>query len=221
MLGLHSALTQELAAWWLVCLVTISCQAESAPVSTGTSPGRCRKSPVLLRTNGSLLRTSGSLLSPLFRRLSLGLHAASQASAFSAVSPASSAFLSERSPHDFQNDLRWSWLTHLFSFTSWNQKQPLYMPSRPWAHESPLFTPHLLSLSWRLGDCRLGCQLVRVRPASARQIFRARRPAFSLWANWGLLPASDIKSPSQLGQSMLFRVWSGQLIYYRKSPAKE
>lgn len=108
-------------------------------------------------------------------------------------------------------------------FHLWNQKQPLYKPSRPWAlgpHPTFQATPPFPVLE-RLGD--LGpkvAKLVQVRPA-VRQVHLEPDGLHPRSEQvWGLLPASD-KSPSKQGQSVRFRVCPGQLIYYSKSPAKE
>lgn len=107
-------------------------------------------------------------------------------------------------------------------FHLWNQKQPLYKPSRPWAlgpHPTFQATSPFPVLE-RLGD--LGpkvAKLVQVRPA-IRQVHLEPEGLHPRSAQvWGLPPASG-KSPQQ-GQSVRFRVCPGQLSYYRKSPAKE
>lgn len=127
-------------------------------------------------------------------------------------------------PHDFQNDLRWRTSSPTCSLSPAESKTTLHMPSRPWAlGRHPTF--HATSpfpVLEKLGD--LGpevAKLVQARPAVRQVHLEPEGLRSHSGQTWDLLPASDIKSPSQLGQSMLFRFWSGQLIYYRKSPAKD
>lgn len=145
MLGLLSALRQELGAWWLVCLVThLLPGGGQLPPPQGQAPGRCRKSPVLLQT-------SGSLLSFPFPSSESRPSCCLPGQCFLSQSPCLQCFpsLSDHL-HDFQNDFRWRTSSPTCSLTCGIKNNPFTcLPGPGLLDITPLFTSHLLSLSWR------------------------------------------------------------------------
>lgn len=145
MLGLLSALTQELGAWWLVCLVTrLLLGGHQRPPPMGQAPRCCGKSPVLLRISRSLFFHFPSSESRPSSRL--------PGQCFLSCSPCLQGFPSlSGHPHDFQNDLRWRTSSPTCSlFTCGIKNNPFTSLPGPGLFDlTPLFRPHLLSLSWR------------------------------------------------------------------------
>lgn len=146
MLGLLSALTQELGAWWLVCLVThLLPGGGQLPSPQGQAPGRCRKSPVLLRTSGSLLTFPFPSSESRPSRCLPG-------QCFLSRSPCLQCFpsLSDH-PHDFQNDLRWRASSPICSLSPAESKTtPLHAFQALGSWTSPHFSRHIsFPCPWR------------------------------------------------------------------------
>ena len=145
LLGLLSALRQELGAWWLVRLVThlLPGGGQLTPPQ-GQAPGRCRKSPVLLQTSGSLLSFS-------FPSSESRPSCCLPGQCFLSQSPCLQCFpsLSDHL-HDFQNDLRWRTSSPTCSLTCGIKNNPFTcLPGPGLLDVTPLFMSHLLFLSWR------------------------------------------------------------------------
>ena len=182
LLGLLSALTQELGARWLVCLVTrLLLGGRQRPPPMGQAPRRCGKSPVLLRISGSLFFPFPSSESRPSSRL--------PGQCFLSCSPCLQGFPSlSGHPHDFQNDLRWRTSSPTCSLSPVESKTtPLQAFQALGSGTSPHFSGHI-SFPCPGEAGRFGSQGCQASPGEASYKTgppRARGPASSLCASLG------------------------------------